>query len=107
MLVTPPELLLPGVPSVSISGLPEMAAFLSRGGLFFSNDSGMAHLAARCGLFPLTLFWEADPDIWRPKGSRIVRCKGGGPSIQEAVELIAEGMRGEGEGETVRKEGGP
>ena len=92
VLVTPPELVLPGVPTVSINGLPEMAAFLSKGGLFFSNDSGMAHLAARCGLLPLTLFWEADPGVWRPKGSRVVRCKGEGPSIQEAIELIVEGM---------------
>jgi ADP-heptose:LPS heptosyltransferase len=93
VFVTPPELLLPGVPTLSFDGLPEIAAFLSKGGFFFSNDSGMAHLAARCGLFPTTLFWEADPDIWRPKGSRVVRCKGEGPSIQEAIELIVEEMR--------------
>lgn len=88
VVMAPPGLDI-GVPGLlSFEALDDVARFFSEGGYFFSNDSGMAHFAARCGLVPLTLFWEADPVVWRPKGSRVMRCSGTGPTVQEAVDFI-------------------
>jgi len=88
ILMRPPGLDLPVAGTVSFEGLVDIEAFFSEGGLFFSNDSGMAHFAARCGLLPLTLFWDADPVIWRPKGSRTFQCRGAGPTVREAADFI-------------------
>jgi hypothetical protein len=88
ILMTPPGMDLPDAGAVSFEELADVEAFFSDGGLFFSNDSGMAHFAARCGLSPLTLFWEADPMVWRAKGARVLKCEGQGPAVREVVDLI-------------------
>jgi ADP-heptose:LPS heptosyltransferase len=70
-------------------GLKETAQFFSEGGLFFSNDSGIAHLAAACGLATITLFWDQDPAIWHPRGQNIsIRGDTHSPSVEEMVSLI-------------------
>ena len=69
--------------------LKETARFLRGGGLFFSNDSGIAHLAAACGLATVTLFWDQDPAIWHPRGRNIaIRCDTHSPSVEEMALLI-------------------
>ncbi len=69
--------------------LTETARFFSEGGLFFSNDSGIAHLAAACGLATITLFWDHDPAIWHPRGrNTAVECNAHSPSVEEVVSLI-------------------
>jgi len=55
--------------SLVISELTEMKTFLEEGGIFVSNDSGMAHLAGACGLFTLTVFTGFDPRTWHPRGT--------------------------------------
>jgi len=50
----------------------EVRDFLRGGGIFVSNDSGMAHLAGTCGLFTITVFADFDPDIWHPRGEHRV-----------------------------------
>ena len=58
-----------GLPeSLTIEELADMKVFLEEGGLFVSNDSGMAHLAGACGLFTLTIFNDFDPAVWHPRG---------------------------------------
>lgn len=88
ILMTPPGLDARIADRVSPEGLDDVEAFFSGGGLFFSNDSGMAHFAARCGLRTVTLFRDADGRVWGPKGSRILQCEGEGPGVREAVDLI-------------------
>jgi ADP-heptose:LPS heptosyltransferase len=88
ILMTPPGLVTPVAPTVSFEDLDDVEAFFSEGGLFFSNDSGMAHFATRCGLRPITLFWDADATIWGPKGSRVLRCRDAGPDVREVIDLI-------------------
>jgi ADP-heptose:LPS heptosyltransferase len=69
--------------------LTETARFLSEGGLFFSNDSGIAHLAAARGLVTITLFWDHDPAIWHPRGRNIaIQCDVHSPSVEEMVSLV-------------------
>ncbi len=69
--------------------LEETARFLSEGGLFFSNDSGLAHLAAACGMATITLFWDHDPAVWHPRGRNIaVECATRSPGVEEMMALI-------------------
>jgi ADP-heptose:LPS heptosyltransferase len=76
--------------------LKETAHFLSEGGLFFSNDSGIAHLAAACGLATVTLFWDHDPVIWHPRGRNVsIRCDAPSPTVEEMASLILK-VRAEG-----------
>jgi ADP-heptose:LPS heptosyltransferase len=53
---------------VFFEDLIEIRQFFSKGGIFVSNDSGMAHLAGASGLFTITIFSEFDPTIWHPRG---------------------------------------
>jgi ADP-heptose:LPS heptosyltransferase len=92
VLVRPPDLDVPAVPTRAFELLADIAAFFSSGGIFFSNDSGMAHFAARCGLLPVTLFQETDPLIWRPKGGLVLHCKETPPSAQQAARFIVRAL---------------
>ena len=53
---------------VSLKELSEIRDFFQEGGIFVSNDSGMAHLAGMCGLFTITIFTDFDPHIWHSRG---------------------------------------
>ena len=53
---------------ISHEDLTEIQQFYSDGGVFVSNDSGMAHLAGACGLLTITIFTDFDPFIWHPRG---------------------------------------
>jgi ADP-heptose:LPS heptosyltransferase len=56
---------------VFFEDLIEIRQFFSKGGIFVSNDSGMAHLAGASGLFTITIFAGFDPAIWHPRGRNI------------------------------------
>ncbi len=63
--------------------LPELSqvrAFFEGGGIFVSNDSGMAHLAGMCGLRTITIFTDFDARTWHPRGVNI--------SLQYGRDLI-------------------
>ena len=93
LLLRPYGLTVAAPDSVSYEDLDDVAACLSsQGGAFFSNDSGMAHFAAKSGLRALTLFWEADPIIWAPKGSRVLRCRDTSPAVEQVIDFIRDGM---------------
>ncbi len=93
LLMRPPGLSLAVPDTVSYEDLRDVAACFSQGGVFFSSDSGMAHFAARCGLRPLTLFWEADPAVWSPRGARFLTCQDKAPTVGEVIDFITSGMR--------------
>jgi ADP-heptose:LPS heptosyltransferase len=54
--------------ALSIPDLAEVKKLFEEGGIFVSNDSGMAHLAGACGLYTITIFNDFEPLIWRPRG---------------------------------------
>jgi ADP-heptose:LPS heptosyltransferase len=56
---------------ISIEDLGVVQTFFNDGGIFVSNDSGMAHFAGVCGLFTITIFSDFDPAIWHPRGWNI------------------------------------
>jgi hypothetical protein len=62
---------LPITDKVIIEDLVDVKAFFNAGGIFVSNDSGMAHFAGICGLFTLTIFSDFEPTIWHPRGENI------------------------------------
>jgi len=62
---------LPITDKVVIEDLVDVKVFFDAGGIFVSNDSGMAHFAGFCGLFTITIFSDFDPAIWHPRGENI------------------------------------
>jgi ADP-heptose:LPS heptosyltransferase len=62
---------------VFLEDLTEVKQFFSQGGgIFVSNDSGMAHLAGVSSLFTITIFTSFDPAIWHPRGGSISLVQG-------------------------------
>ena len=57
--------------TISIDDLSDVRSFFETGGIFVSNDSGMAHLAGTCGLFTITIFTDYDPRVWHPRGTNV------------------------------------
>jgi ADP-heptose:LPS heptosyltransferase len=92
-IMRPPELKLALPDAVAFEDLRDVRRFFAGGGAFFSNDSGMAHLAGICGLRPLTLFPDADPSIWQAGGSLAFDCRGRVlPGIDEVTQFIRYGV---------------
>ncbi len=73
--------------------LDDVAAFFSAGGFFVSNDSGMAHFAAACGLRTLTIFRDADPLIWRPKNGEVLDCRDKSPTVARVARFVVSAVR--------------
>ena len=73
--------------------LKEAKQFFSEGGIFVSNDSGMAHLAGASGLFTITIFAGFDPAIWHPRGRNIsLLQKQDMPDLPFLEKLITQTM---------------
>ena len=93
VLVVQPGLSLPeGAAARVFEGLSDIADFFSSGGIFLSNDSGMAHFAGRCGMYPVTLFFDADPDVWRPSAGKVLRCSGVEPDAEGVALLVVSAL---------------
>lgn len=75
--------------SVYFEDLKDVMRFLGAGGIFVSNDCGMAHLASVCGLFSITIFFEYDPSIWHPRGHNL-SLSGKGLRPEDVVERVLE-----------------
>ena len=78
---------------VSFEDLTEVKRFFSEGGVFVSNDSGMAHFAGASGLFTITIFTGFDPAIWHPRGRNISLVQGRDiPDLSFLEKLIKQTM---------------
>ncbi len=66
--------------ALAIPELADVRNFFSEGGVFISNDSGMAHLAGVCGLSTITIFSDFEPAIWHPRGRNI--------SLKQGVDAV-------------------
>jgi heptosyltransferase-2 len=55
-------------------GLPltVLASVLSSSRGYIGNDSGVTHLAAAVGVPSVALFGPTDPDVWAPRGARVL-----------------------------------
>lgn len=77
--------------ALTINELGDMKAFFEEGGIFVSNDSGMAHLAGACGLFTLTIFTDFDPRVWHPRGAyRALKQGKDRIDVQSVEEIILD-----------------
>lgn len=91
MFLKPAGLDLPGE-GVVIHELMEVKRLFAEGGIFVSNDSGMAHFAGTCGLQTITVFTDFDPAIWHPRGENIsLRLNVDNVSV-EAVGNMVRGL---------------
>ncbi len=81
-----PDVPSPVSDSLRFDRLEDMSSFLSDGGIFVSNDSGVAHLAAALGLTTITLFHDQRPDIWHPRGKNLsIACDPYAPGVEEVL----------------------
>ena len=69
----------------------ELAAILATCGVFLSNDSGPAHLAALLGCRTITLFGPTSAETWRPLSRRGIDLQGR-PEIGAGWGLDAEAV---------------
>jgi hypothetical protein len=77
----------------TIEDLADIKAFFVDGGIFVSNDSGMAHLAGACGLTTVTVFGQFDPVFWHPRGHNISLTRKDNLSVEALKQLIHEVMK--------------
>jgi len=69
--------------------LIHVASLLDRCRCYIGNDSGMTHLAAAVGIQTIALFGPTDPEIWGPRGERVVIVRkhiGCSPCTEEELE---------------------
>ncbi|MCU0246464.1 MAG: glycosyltransferase family 9 protein [Bryobacter sp.] len=52
--------------------LDDLARWLAGARLFVGNDSGITHLAAAVGTPVVALFGPTDPQVWAPRGARVM-----------------------------------
>ena len=101
-LMRPPELSLSTRGSIFFEDLADVKDFFGIGGVFVSNDSGMAHLAGVCGLTTMTIFTAFDPAVWHPRGRNIsLRTGVDRTDVESLAGMIIEIMEqwdGKGEG---------
>jgi len=74
--------------AISIDDLNDVRSFFEAGGVFVSNDSGMAHLAGASGLFTITIFTDYDPRVWHPRGTNVSLKRGKDPVDCNVIETI-------------------
>jgi ADP-heptose:LPS heptosyltransferase len=74
---------------VDLEELTDVKGFFDEGGIFVSNDSGMAHLAGSCGLFTITVFTDFDHRIWHPRGCNLsLRADTDGLNVHSMEEHV-------------------
>jgi len=79
----------PASGSLRFEHLGDTASFLGDGGIFVSNDSGVAHLAGALGLTTITLFHDQRPDIWHPRGKNMsIMCDPRAPGVEEVLRQV-------------------
>lgn len=85
---------LPVQDKITIEDLGAVQAFFDTGGIFVSNDSGMAHFAGMLGLLTITIFSDFDPAIWHPRGENISLRQGIDPIDVPSLENLISQLIG-------------
>jgi heptosyltransferase-3 len=55
---------------------------------YVGNDSGISHLAAALGRPALVLFGPSNPDLWSPRGARVLRAPDGDLSRLSVYDVV-------------------
>jgi heptosyltransferase-3 len=78
----------PDIPLLSGLDLPEVAGVLCAASAYVGNDSGISHLAAALGRPALVLFGPSNPDLWSPRGARVLRAPDGDLSRLSVYDVV-------------------
>ena len=77
--------------AVRIQNLYDLACWISTARVFIGNDSGITHLAAAVGTPVVAIFLATDPQIWAPRGSRVVVLQN--PSVDQVADSVHRAHR--------------
>lgn len=72
--------------AIRIPDLYDLACWLARARVYIGNDSGITHLAAAVGVPVVAVFFSTDPEVWAPRGPRVIVCQN--PSIVCAADAV-------------------
>jgi heptosyltransferase III len=64
--------------------LYELACWIATARVYIGNDSGISHLAAAVGTPVVAIFISTDPEIWAPRGERVMVLRN--PTVREVIE---------------------
>lgn len=81
-----PEETLPG--AVQLPDLWELKRWIAGARVFLGNDSGIAHLAAACGVPVVAVFGPTDPRVWAPRGRDVRIAQWGWSPERVAREVL-------------------
>lgn len=71
------------------SGLDELVRWLAGARVFAGNDSGIAHVAAACGVPVVAVFGPTDPRVWAPRGASVRVAQWDWPPERVAREVLS------------------
>ncbi len=72
------------------SDLHDLAKWLAGARLFVGNDSGIGHLAAAVGTPVVSIFGPTDPEVWAPRGARVVPMEA---TVDEVERIVIDCLR--------------
>ncbi len=68
--------------------LYDLGCWLSTARAYIGNDSGISHLAAAVGTPVVAIFLTTDPEIWAPRGPRVIVLRD--PSVNQVIRAAHE-----------------
>jgi len=74
--------------------LADLIPWLARARVFLGNDSGIAHLAAACGVPVVAVFGPTDPRVWAPRGPAVRIAPWEWPPERVAAEVQKAAVQG-------------
>jgi heptosyltransferase III len=69
--------------------LSDLIHWLAGARVFLGNDSGIAHVAAACGVPVVAVFGPTDPRVWAPRGNRVRIAQWDWPPERVAAEVLS------------------
>lgn len=69
--------------------LGDLMQWLGGARVFLGNDSGIAHVAAACGVPVVAVFGPTDPRVWAPRGAKVRIAQWDWPLERVAAEVLS------------------
>lgn len=77
--------------AVRFKNLFDLARWLAGAACYIGNDSGITHLAAAVGVPVIALFGPTPPDIWAPRGAKVIVLRE--PTIEAVSSALSAAAR--------------
>ncbi len=75
--------------AAQFADLGDLGHWLAGARVFLGNDSGIAHVAAACGVPVVAVFGPTDPSVWAPRGNRVRIAQWDWPPERVAAEVLS------------------